>query len=78
MKHAIAIARARLKNVGTPSKKPLQSGEVELEISRIGLGALLLSGGIIGLGGLLTLVFGLLNANGPIRLFFNWIHSAFF
>lgn len=76
MKHAIAIAKARLKNVGTPSKKPLQTGEVELEISRIGLGALLLSGGIIGLGGLITLVLGLLNDNGPIRFLFNWIQSA--
>lgn len=78
MKHAIAIARARFKNETTPSKKSMQAGEVEREISRIGLGALLLTGGIIGLGGLITLVFGLLNDNGPIRLFFKWIQSALF
>lgn len=76
MKHAIAIAKARFKKVDTPLKKPLPSGEVELEISRIGLGTLLLSGGIIGLGGLITLVVGLLNDNGPIRFILNWIQST--
>ena len=78
MKHAIAIAKAKFKNVGNTSKKPIQSGEVEREISRIGLGVLLFSGGVIGLGGLITLVIGLLNENGPIRFFFKWVYSALF
>ena len=77
MKHAIAIAKAKFKNEETPSKKPVQSGEVELEISRIGLGTLLLFGGIFGLGGLVTLIVGLLSDSGPVPFFVKWILSIF-
>lgn len=78
MKHAIAIAKARLKKLGTSSKRPQEVEDVELEITRLGLGAIIIIGGLLGLGGLVTLVAGLLSKHGPISFLFKSLAAKLF
>ena len=75
MKHAIAIAKAKIKKYGTLPETPKQSVSVENEISRIGLGILIIVGGVFGLGGLLTLVAALVSEKGPLNLLYKWLGS---
>lgn len=75
MKTAIAIAKAKLKNINTPSNPSDQVEDIEEEISKIGLGMLILLSGFLGFMGLITLILGYLNGKGVISALYNLLSS---
>lgn len=77
MKHAIAIAAAKVKKrLHTAASRRDDPADLEMEVSRTGIGALLAGGALIGFGGLLCLLIGLIRS-GPIDLVRGWLAALF-
>ena len=79
MKKAIAIAIAKERNNDSKecSSPPEQPREIEEELSRLGLGTLILISICLGLLGLITLFFGLISEAGPLRYLLHWVGITF-
>ena len=77
IKHVVAIAKvkAKVKKTGVSSGPPNRDQNLEAEISRVGLGILMITAGMFGLGGLLTLFFALASEKSPLTLFYKWLGS---
>lgn len=74
---AIAIAKAR-KRAGTIYPDPRQTLNIDEEISRAGLGILLITGALVGLGGIFCLMGGIFHSGGVIGFIKGWLTALNF
>ncbi len=76
MKHAIAIAKAKVKKqIKGVSNRPEQSSDIDQEVSKAGLGVLFVAGALIGIGGFISLMGGLIHSGGLGDLVVGWLSA---
>ncbi len=76
MKNAIAIAIAKVrKKTGIYQPEPRQSLEIDEEISRTGLGILLIAGAVVGMGGFICLIGGIIHSGGVVEFLRGWFSA---
>lgn len=74
MKNAIAIAIAKAcRKTGTLQPAPRPFAEINEEVSRTGVGILLVAGAVFGMGGLVCLVVGIVQSGIVADLLRGWI-----
>ncbi len=71
---AIAIAKARQRS-GTIQPEPRQSVDLNDEISRTGLGVLIITGAVVGIGGFVCLIGGLIRSGGVVDFVRGWFSA---
>jgi hypothetical protein len=77
VRHAIAVAAAKVKKrLHTVASRRNDPADLDLEVSRTGLGALLAGGALIGFGGVVCLISGLVRS-GPLALMRGWLAALF-
>lgn len=78
MKHTIAIATAKVRGrLSSSSRQKSGSEPIDVEIGKSGLGLLLLTGALIGTGGVVCLITGLVKSGGPLELLRGWLSALF-
>ncbi len=73
---SVAIAKTREHNNTGVLSHAGENTEVDLEVSKVGLIAILAVGGVVGTMGLLFLLGGLMSAGNPLNFVSAWVQAV--
>lgn len=73
---SVAIAKTKENNKTTVTSRAGENANVDLEVSKVGLIAILAVGGVVGSMGLLFLLGGLMSAGNPLNFVSAWVQAV--